>query len=93
MQGWGWDDFYNRNVGQYIQEGLPNVTGSIHGCGEKDIWGSGALYAGGSEWGSNGTDYDNATIYFDASRCSFIYGNSTTVQPRSYIVYYIMKVK
>ena len=32
-------------------------------------------------------------LYFDASRSSQIYGNSGTVQPKSYTVYYIMRVK
>lgn len=37
----------------------------------------------------NGSPY----IYFDASKCNSIYGNSTTVQPESYTVLYIMKIK
>ena len=35
----------------------------------------------------------NQRIHFDASLCNHIYGNSTTVQPASYTVMYIMKIK
>lgn len=28
----------------------------------------------------------------DASRCNPIYGNSSTVQPNSYVIYYIIKI-
>ena len=39
--------------------------------------------------------YNGATqrLHFDASKCNSIYGNSTTVQPNSYTVMYIMKIK
>lgn len=66
-----------------------------------DKVGSGALYYNSSEkW------YDTVThlsvipdpaaywipLHIDASRSSSIYGNSSTVQPPAYVVYYIMKV-
>lgn len=69
---------------------------------------SGALYSPGSSspygtstWGSDYEDKPNQNISpgqgyfkisFDASRSNPIYGNSTTVQPPSYVVYYIMRV-
>ena len=68
---------------------------------------SGALYApnggpyGTSTWGSDYEDKPNQNIspgqgYFrislDASKSNGIYGNSDTVMPNSYVVYYIMRV-
>ena len=93
LQGWGWDDFYNRNTGEYIQEGLPNITGFAAGFLESWGWYSGALY--GATWGGEGKsggDQGNQSLNLDASRCSPIYGKSLTVQPRSFIVYYIMRI-
>ena len=76
--------------------GLPNIKGAFSDCGF-DCWpsASGAFYLqrGGARgvhdinWG------DGTTFLFDASRSSTIYGNSTTVQPASYTVMYIMKIK
>ncbi|MGM9579789.1 MAG: hypothetical protein ACI3U2_00975 [Anaerovibrio sp.] len=92
LQGWGWDDFYNRNVGEYVQEGLPNIWGTSDSNTDFNS-------LGGAFWGSN---YNNSPdcggrngyhgFNFDASRCSWVYGNSSTVQPRSYVVYYIMRI-
>ena len=92
LQGWGWDDFYNRNVGEYVQEGLPNIWGTSDSNTNFNS-------LGGAFWGNN---YNNSPnnggvngyhgFNFDASRCSPIYGNSLTVQPRSFVVYYIMRI-
>lgn len=98
LQGWGWDDFYNRNVGEYVQEGLPNIVGKYAGGMEHAFTylSEGALYFNNNNnpgnRGTAGVDYDNAGISLDASRCSWLYGNSSTVQPRAYIVYYIMRI-
>lgn len=98
LQGWGWDDFYWRSVGEYIQEGLPNITGYVNGSRSIN-WDhlEGAFFDTGSRDGAdiyvtalNGHTDD---FFFDASRCSWLYGNSATVQPRSYVVYYIMKIQ
>ena len=97
LQGWGWDDFYTRNVGEYISEGLPNITGSIavEEVSYDAILATGAFVYGYPLWpgdaGASG-DYETFLYYFDASRCSWIYGNSLTVQPRAYTVYYIIKI-
>lgn len=93
LQGWGWDDFYHRTVGEYIQEGLPNIKGFAAGFLESWGWYSGALY--GSSWGGEGKsggDQGNQSLNLDASRSSWIYGNSLTVQPRAFVVYYIMRI-
>ena len=92
LQGWGWDDFYNRIVGEYIQEGLPNIWGSSDSNTNFNS-------LGGAFWGNNyANSPDDSGVHgyhgfnFDASRCSPIYGNSLTVQPRSFVVYYIMRI-
>jgi len=87
-------------VNNYIEAGLPNITGT---WGDAELsndndWGfsSGAFRR---KWYSFRHDSGNGDgsgcwyIDFDASRCSSIYGNSNTVQPSSYTVYYIMKIK
>ena len=44
---------------------------------------------------NDGSDYTFSTygLHFDASKSNPIYNNSDTVQPKSYTVYYIMRVK
>ena len=77
--------------------GLPNITGTFTDCGF-DWWpsSSGAFYY--KKECSRGVhdiagEKNGPRFYFDASRSSSIYGNSTTVQPASYTVMYIMKIK
>lgn len=95
LQGWGWDDFYTRSIGEYIAEGLPNITGSVgrHGT----VTASGSFYIGKDrnvrENVGVGGGYSNNATLFDASLSNPIYGNSLTVQPRSYTVYFIIRVK
>lgn len=76
--------------------GIPNITGTFS-ADQYANWihkSSGAFkfeyfFAAGDEGtGSN----DVALFSFDASRCSSIYGNSNTVQPKSYTVYYIIRM-
>jgi len=77
-------------IGTFKEPGLPNIIGVINGVYN----GSGAFkwlgidgnkYASGT--GNFGTDQ------FDASFSNPIYGKSNTVQPASYTVYYIIKIK
>ena len=77
--------------------GLPNITGSF---GHYSRW-SGAAKATGAFQSYIFSAYYNLQSTeagqgetFDASRCSSVYRNDiTTVQPASYTVYYIIKVK
>ena len=87
----------NANVGTYKDAGLPNITGSIGVVvGEGDI-ANGAFYNNGDAGRSrtDGASITNerftATKVFDASRSSSIYGKSSTVQPASFTVNYIIK--
>ena len=98
LQGWGSDGVATHSVGQSIEAGLPNITGTFTGGMEAGNYiESGALYFNGFGLGIDapldGHDFDNITFGFDASRCDPIYGKSKTVQPRAYVVQYIMKIK
>ena len=77
----------------YIEAGLPNITG------EFGVFWHGGAYSGSfniksyhhfSEMNHNN---NSAAIYgFDASKSNYIYGNSTTVQPPAFTVYFIVKI-
>lgn len=108
LQGWGWDDFQWRNSGEYIQEGLPNLWGELYSIwtGSNVSGFNGAFRLSGypydvfllqkeaiSTRDSEGYFPDQLkSIQFNAQSYNGIYGNSVTVQPRSYVVLYIMKV-
>lgn len=55
----------------------------------------GAFFAGPVYGYPSGAQNDRPanSLNFDASRSNLIYGNSTTVQPESYVVYYIIRMK
>ena len=78
--------------------GVPNITGAFNSEAQ---WGgvtryalaTGAFYpvvSSRSHLGSS-TGGGNHDLYFDASRCSSIYGASDTVQPAAYLVMYYIK--
>ncbi|SEA10394.1 phage tail protein [Selenomonas ruminantium] len=101
LMGWG-----SKGVGSYVSAGLPNITGTIINNGNVGYLrsnggetgsGLGALYLKNASYNIDiegaaaaGHSYD---FGIDASRSNSIYGNSNTVQPPSYVVYYIMKIK
>lgn len=90
------------NSGTYIEAGLPNITGNVEeGYLTDNTWATGWYYQDGalyweqathinrnSDSGSSG--YGKA-LKIDASRSSSIYGRSSTVQPKSLTVRYIIK--
>ena len=70
-----------------LAAGLPEITGgfNIMRAGPSSF--TGALYgdSGNQGWGAGSNDLlTSGNIYFDASRCSLIYGNSETVMPLSF---------
>ena len=86
-----------QSLGQELEAGLPNITGTDRSIAS-GIWGmSGSLYGAtnangtGATYGgtSSSTSYYRTT--FDASRSSSIYGKSNTVQPPAIIVNYFIK--
>lgn len=80
------------SVGIIYQPGLPNITGSFGAAVEENSnFFSGAFFANGSGPGGN-DNWSDLRVGFDASRSNAIYGNSETVQPYAYGVYYIMKI-
>ena len=78
---WGSDEF------GYIAAGLPNITGRIYFDGTNQNYGAEGAFYKGSDYGYWGQGHNggwgNPNFYFNASRSSLIYGNSTTVQPPS----------
>ena len=83
-------------VGENLDAGLPNITGSLVD-----------LHVQGRNWSvngafSHGTDYDsygytsgnggfNGPVYFKASDSNSIYGSSETVQPESIVGIWLVK--
>ena len=84
-----------------INPGLPNIWGGLNEINDDYGWGNsysswGALYsAAGNHREAQGCydGYGTYGLYFDASRCSSIYGASNTVQPAAYTVYFIIRLK
>ena len=81
--------------GIYKEPGLPNITGYFS-ADARDYALNGAFYQK-TRNGTNTEGGDSASMSykfdFDASKSNPIYGKSITVQPRSYTVYYIIKIK
>lgn len=80
-------------AGETVEAGLPNITGSTGTAssqGGSIPYTSGAFTQSTSNkarlWWANISDYGIAQVNFDASRSSSIYGNSSTVQPPTYLV-------
>lgn len=79
------------NVRNTKSAGLPNITGTWGVDSNASGGYSGAVYQYGSLKGASGGSNNNHKARFDASRCSSIYGASSTVQPASYLVRYYIK--
>lgn len=86
---------YRNNVGGYVEESLPNITGSISYGGLGGIDGeNGALYntAGTGNNHQSTAQVQGKTINFDASRSSPTYQNGAPVQQRAtemYLYFYV----
>lgn len=78
-------------VGGYLQAGLPNITGSFISVWSNNPVSGAFSRSSGSGHTKDGTDNDGQTIKFDASGVSGAYGASTTVQPASAKVLFIVK--
>ena len=86
----------NGNLGNRIEAGLPNITGSFGAQGSTDVvnLGNGAFrvkQTGKIDAGYSGNSNYSLAQSFDASRSSLIYGKSDTVQPPAVCVNYIIK--
>ena len=90
----GADD--SHKAGDNIDAGLPNITGEVGPIDDMSnqkitkafYKGSGYNYDAKSDSNSGGW-----ILGFDASRCSSVYGNSDTVQPKAYVSHYWLRVK
>ena len=70
---------------------MPDITGTFDGSNDNaGFVPTGAFYPGSAIAGDKGGGGDRS-MGFDASRCTFIYGNSTTVQPPSIRLMAIVK--
>ena len=94
------------DLGDLVEAGLPNITGSTYGdtyninYGAPIFWSDdgGALYGFKESASGNVASYQGNASYkvksvisIDASRSSSIYGNSSTVQPQTIkVLYYIV---
>ena len=86
----------NFSVKSFISAGLPNITGRMNTAdNELSLSSVGAFYPGPVYGYPSGSQNDRPanSLNFDASRSNPIYGKSLTVQPESYIVYYIIRLK
>ena len=80
------------SVGQYVSPGLPNIWGAITDGVAPGPTASGAFSITGPGPSTlNGSPYRFQNFDFDASRCSSLYGASTTVQPRALNVRFLIK--
>lgn len=74
-----------REVGKYVEAGLPNITGSFNPA-TWNTWptGRGAFYpTGKNESCFDGSQFGGSRIVFDASGSNSLYGASNSVQPSS----------
>lgn len=81
-------------LGDLIQAGLPNISGSFGYCGETTYMQNNGAFAKADEQSETFTLSGMAKRSrwnFDASRSSSIYGNSSTVQPAAYKCYFCIK--
>ena len=85
-----------QSVTTKIEAGLPNITGSIDAtanAGANPV-ALGVFYETIIGYGDDGhLDDEYRRFMFDASRCSSIYGNSTTVQPPALTINYYIRAK
>ena len=78
--------------GQYREAGLPNIYGTFGSEYVQSAWAiSGAFYSYGVSGSGDAGGGRDEQIIFDASRCSPVYGRSSTVQPAAYTVRFLIR--
>ena len=75
----------------FKEAGLPNITGQFDGNVNDGLSKTGSFYVLSSNISGSDGGKGGGYIGFNASRCSAIYGKSSTVQPASYTVRYYIK--
>ena len=84
----------NGNFGAYHAAGLPNITGAFVMVSGSHHQGAGAFSIGTNSNDANIMAEVSGTVpwfQFNASQSNAIYGKSTTVQPQSFCVQYLIK--
>ena len=87
----------NTNIGNYVEAGLPNITATLPADDYNTYGWAGAFYEGSTV--NPATRHLESMpgqyhpVYFDASRCSSIYGKSTTVQPPAVLYRTMIQLK
>lgn len=81
-------------LGDLVEAGLPNITGTFSPWAEGNSLATGAFYVvSNNQKGTNqGGDSDNTLFGFDASRSSSVYGNSNTIQPQTIKAFYYIVI-
>lgn len=84
------------NVGEYQDDGLPNITGVMTSHGGGEGLSKGGAFSESSNFGwpfahTNNPQASGLNIDFKASNSNSIYGKSTSVQPKSVSVTPILK--
>lgn len=84
------------DVDSMVEAGLPNITGTVKTQGIGGQENSGALWSDGNTaqnaYATGADARATQKVFFDASRCSSVYGASDTVQPKAVKVCYYMVV-
>lgn len=85
----------SNTTGTVKSAGLPNITGNVIGLfstsTQQSANGAIRFDQKGNFFSDSTPTYVNSSISFNASRSSSIYGNSTTVQPKSVTVKFCIK--
>ena len=84
---WGKED--DKTLG-YREAGLPNITGTLN-AHNTDATGAFYQISSGQWHGDRNNNGQKGVVGFNASRSSSIYGRSSTVQPPSTIVRFLIK--
>ena len=80
-------------LGDLVEAGLPNITGSLGEIACRNRISTGAFNASGIAWNYASNSAGNGmNATFDASRSSSIYGNSSTVQPQTIKAFYYIVI-
>lgn len=82
-----------QNAGNQINAGLPNITGTLGVIGLSGATYTGAFYYVGKGAALSNSGEADYIAGFNASLCSSVYGNSTTVQPPAQGVHVCIKYK
>ena len=78
-------------VGQYLEAGAPNISGSFPTDSYGDGVISGSFYPDGGSQGASGQSNNNRKTSFSANLSNSMYGSSNIIQPTSAYVLIIMK--